>query len=133
MWDCKFEDVADGWIVIDGDLSLVTVFDIREDTVVNGEAELEGDGLADVDCVEELDGEIMLVMELIIVIVGKVLDEPLVKVVELATVDTDIDGEPLTEAELLNDWACVWDANGDIDAKGDNEGNGLFDNVEIVE
>jgi hypothetical protein len=64
---------------------------------------LEGDGLADVDCVEELDGEIMLVMELIIVIVGKVLDEPLVKVVELATVDTDIDGEPLTEAELLND------------------------------
>jgi hypothetical protein len=76
---------------------------MMEDTVVNGEAELEGAGLADDDCVEEVDGVISLVRELIIVYVGKVLDEPLINAVKLGTVVTDIDGEPLIEMELLND------------------------------
>jgi len=58
---------------------------------------LEGDGLADVDCVDELDGEIMLVRELIIVFVGELLDEPLISAVELGIADTDIDEDTLTE------------------------------------
>jgi len=58
---------------------------------------LEGDGLADVDCVDELDGEIMLVRELIIVFVGELLDEPLISAVELGIADTYIDEDTLTE------------------------------------
>jgi len=64
---------------------------------------LEGDGLADVDCVDEVDGEILPVFVISVVNVGKVLDEPLVKAVELGIDDTDIDDVPLSETDPLND------------------------------
>jgi hypothetical protein len=76
---------------------------MMEDTVVNGEAEADGTGLADVDCVEEVDGELSFVEDELIVYVGKVLDEILINAVKLGAVVTDIDGEPLIEMELLND------------------------------
>jgi hypothetical protein len=75
----------------------------------------------------------MLVWDEVIVCVGKVLDETLINAVGLGAVDADNIADSLTEMEPLNDCTGVCEIKDDIDSKGDGEGNGLFDNVEIVE
>lgn len=123
----------DGWIVFDGDPSVVTVYVVTEDIVTDGETESEGTELAVIDCVEEVDGEIMLVGEEGIVGVCKALDEPLLSSVEVGSVVLVANKEPLTEEEPLNDLTIERVAISDWDGKGDNEWLGLFDNVEIAE